>query len=185
MATKEFKSPRYKVPVMGQFLETYIKFFSGVGYAASGLAKKYFVRFSELMNSYEEIVLDCHGSILTWNQKFALMEGYAGEEVIGQNFNLLVPPGQRQGLLLESLLERASRTGQATYRGQLVRKDGALFLGSIRIERVRCKGKVLGFIAACRKLKTGISAGTVQISKLTDHTISEACSHFDGNQPGA
>jgi PAS domain S-box-containing protein len=182
MATKEFKSPRYKMPVVGQFLESYITFFSGMGSAASGLAKKYFIRFSELMSRYEEIVLDSRGSILSWNNKFALMEGYAGEEVIGQNFNLLVPPQLRQGLTLESLLERASKIGQATYRGQLVRKDGALFEGSLRIERVRCKGKVLGFIAACRKSTSGIFPSPVHNAKVID---SPMVSDSSDNQPSA
>jgi len=134
-----------------------------MGLAASGLAKRYFSWFSELMSRYEEIVLDSHGAILSWNKKFALLEGYAGEEVIGQNINLLVPPQHRQGLLLEGLLDKASKIGQATYRGQLVRKDGGLFQANIRIERVRCKGKVLGFIAACRKLNAGASVDKLKV----------------------
>lgn len=121
--------------------------------ATSTAARKYFDWLYSLIASYEEIVLDYDGSILSWNEGFALLEGYSEQEIIGQHLNLFFTPLERQTKVVESLISKASVSGTAVHFGQLVRKDGTLYPGSIKIVRVRSKGKILGFVAVCRKAK--------------------------------
>jgi PAS domain S-box-containing protein len=154
MTAKPWKSPKYKFFSIGQFLEASVTRLTGMTAATSTAARKYFERLYNLIASYEEIVLDYDGSILSWNERFALLEGYSEQEIIGQHLNLFFTPRERQNKVVENLITKASVAGTAVHFGQLVRKDGTLYPGSLKIVRVRSKGKILGFVAVCRRAKT-------------------------------
>ena len=154
MATKDLKTPRYKFFSIAQFLETYLSRWSDLTGSTSASAKKYLEKLYSLVSSYEEIVLNADGSILSWNEKFQVLEGYSEKEILGQNLNLFFPPEERQNKIAEGLIAKASSTGVAVHFGQLVRKDGTLFPGSIKIVRVNSKDGIHGFIAFCQKMRT-------------------------------
>ena len=157
MGTRHYNFSGDKFFSFSRFLEHYISTVTSFTRNTTTAAKNYFGKLYERISSYEEVALDETGSILSWNRNFCMLEGYSEQEVLGQNINLFFTPMARQTRLAEQLLAKALASGTAVHFGELVRKDGTIFTGSLKLVRIRSKQKVLGFVALCRRVKGGKS----------------------------
>jgi PAS domain S-box-containing protein len=110
----------------------------------------------EEIQDYAIILMDIHGTILSWNKGAEQIKGYKENEILGQNFRLFYLPGDRQNLLPESLLEIARKEGRARHIGKRVKKDGTTFWGSILITALHDDNdEVVGFAKLTKELKHG------------------------------
>lgn len=83
------------------------------------------------IEDYAILLLDKTGIIETWNKGAAKIKGYADDEIIGKNFEILYTPEDQAAGLPQQLLLEAKQNQKAVYEGWRVRKDGTLFWGSI------------------------------------------------------
>src|ERR1044071_6106964 len=103
-------------------------------------------RMIDEIQDYAIILLDIDGTILTWNKGAEAIKGYKEEEILGQNFRIFYLPEDRRVGLPEQLLETARREGRARYTGKRIRKDGAIFCGSMLLTAIHDDdGEVIGF----------------------------------------
>ena len=103
-------------------------------------------RMIQEIQDYAIILLDIDGTILTWNKGAEKIKGYKEEEILGQNFRIFYMPQDRQAGLPEQLIEHAKKEGRARHIGRRLRKDGAIFWGSILITALHDdNGEVIGF----------------------------------------
>ncbi len=111
-------------------------------------------RMVEEIQDYAIILLDCDGTILTWNKGAENIKGYKAEEIIGQNFNIFYLPDERQAQLPDKLIDLAKREGRAKHIGRRVKKDGTIFWGSMLITAIHDEdGTIAGFTKLTRELR--------------------------------
>jgi PAS domain S-box-containing protein len=111
-------------------------------------------RMIEEIQDYSIILLDLDGTILTWNKGAEQIQGYMHDEIVGQNFCIFYLPQDRQENLPQQLIDLAKKEGRARHIGRRVRKDGAIFWGSILITALHDEeGNVLGFTKLTRELR--------------------------------
>lgn len=151
MGVRRYRIPNYKFFSFTRFLEAYRVSLVKAAKSTTSTVKTYYDKLYNLVSEFEEVVLDESGVILSWNPKVKLLEGYTEEEILGQNLNLFLPPAARQQGIGEQLIAKARDNGTATHYGELVRKDGSLFVGSIKIVRIKSPSGILGFVASCKK----------------------------------
>jgi len=107
----------------------------------------------EEVQDFAIILLDCDGTILTWNKGAEKIKGYREEEILGQNFRLFYLPQDRQDQLPERLISQAIKEGRAKHIGRRLRKDGSIFWGSILITALHDDdGSVIGFTKLTKEL---------------------------------
>ena len=107
----------------------------------------------EEIQDYAIILMDIDGTILSWNKGAENIKGYKAEEIIGQNFRIFYLPKHRDELLPEKLLAQATKEGRAKHIGMRVRKNGAIFWGSILITALHDdNNQVVGFTKLTREL---------------------------------
>ena len=112
------------------------------------------LKMVEEVQDYAIILLDEHGTILTWNKGVEQIKGYKPHEIIGQNFNIFYLPQDRQDGLPQKLIELAKVEGRAKHIGRRVRRDGSTFWGSILITALHDdEGNVVGFTKLTRELR--------------------------------
>jgi len=84
---------------------------------------------------YSIIGKDLDHKILSWNEGARRNYGYAAEEIIGRNSNILHTPEDLQSGAVERLFETARDKGLAESEFQRVRQDGSRFAASVVITR--------------------------------------------------
>ncbi|RCW45900.1 PAS domain S-box-containing protein/diguanylate cyclase (GGDEF)-like protein [Halopolyspora algeriensis] len=95
--------------------------------------------------------LDPQGLVRSWNDQAAKIEGYSGEEVIGQHFSVFSPQDQVAAGRPEWELTQAIRAGFYLDQGWRLRKDGSRFWAHIAITTQRSNdGSLYGFITVIR-----------------------------------
>src|ERR1043165_2399748 len=110
----------------------------------------------EEVQDFAIILLDIDGTILTWNKGVERIKGYKEHEIVGQNFNIFYMPLDRQYQLPENLLEPAKKEGTPKHIGRRVRKDGAIYWGSVVITALHDdQQNVIGFTKLTRELRDG------------------------------
>jgi PAS domain S-box-containing protein len=91
------------------------------------------------------LVLDASGAIRMWNRGAADTFGYSAREIIGEDYEILLPPGG----LIETILAKGARDLR-TYRR---RKDGTVLEVSITRSPVRgSDGETPGFVEILRDI---------------------------------
>ena len=152
MTSKHLRQPHYKFFSIRQFLEANRTYMITDAVTKGTVIDPYYQKLYNLISGFEEVVIDATGSILVWSEHISALEGYKEGEILGQNVNLLLPPQDRQQNTCELLLDKAGRNGTATHFGQLVKKDGTLFTGSLKLVRVKAERSVLGYVVTCRMM---------------------------------
>ena len=113
-------------------------------------------RYHKMINEVEDyaiLLLDEEGTILNWNKGAEKIKGYSEAEIVGKNFREFYRDEDRQKKLPELLLNQARVEGKATHEGWRLRKDGALFWGSIVITALHdAQNNVIGFSKVTRDL---------------------------------
>jgi PAS domain S-box-containing protein len=105
-----------------------------------------FQQITEGISEYSIVLLDEHGTILTWNKGVEKIKGYKADEIIGQHISIFYLPEDRQIRLPETLLNEAREKGTAFFVGRRIRKNGTIFWGRIEITVIKDENnKVLGF----------------------------------------
>ena len=107
----------------------------------------------EEVEDYAILLLDEEGKILNWNKGAEKIKGYKEREVVGKNFRIFYQEEDRKNKLPELLINQAREKGKATHEGWRLRKDGALFWGSIVITALHDEqNNVIGFSKVTRDL---------------------------------
>jgi PAS domain S-box-containing protein len=115
------------------------------------------------IEDYAILLLDVKGNVRTWNKGAEKIKEYTAEEIIGKNFNLFYTIEDRENKLPERLIEEALLKGKATSEGWRMKKDGALFWGSILITAIHDENrKVVGFSKITRDLTEKKNADETQ-----------------------
>lgn len=105
------------------------------------------------IQDYAMVLLDVDGTILSWNIGAEKIKGYKEHEILGQKFGIFYMPSDRQAGLPEQLIELAKTEGRARHIGRRVKKDGAIFWGSILITALHDEdGSVIGFTKLTREI---------------------------------
>src|SRR5688572_25986681 len=81
-------------------------------------------------------MLDPAGIIQTWNKGCELLKGYAAEEAIGQNFDILFPDFLREQHLPGRERSLAKETGRYESENWRRKKNGDLFWAFVVLTRV-------------------------------------------------
>ena len=89
------------------------------------------------------VLADIEGCFTSWHPGVEIQFGYAEDEFIGQNLEILLPPGERSRGSGRRELERAAETGRASDTRWLVRKSG---------QRMLAEGVTVGLRAADGRL---------------------------------
>ena len=117
------------------------------------LESLYRERTGEVLD-FASILLDCDGTILSWNAEVREIKGYTSEEIVGQNFGIFYLPADRQSGLPQRLLAEAMAHGSAAHVGRRVRKDGTVYTGNIVITALSDDdGQVIGFSKRSKKVE--------------------------------
>lgn len=113
-------------------------------------------RFRLLVSSvkkYAIFMLDTSGLIISWNIGAQEMIGYAPDEIIGQHFSCLYPPGDIHTGKPQQELQMAAVAGQCEDEGWRVHQSGYQFWASVLITAlVDESGHLLGFSVISREL---------------------------------
>lgn len=114
------------------------------------------LRFHKMVGEiqdYSIVFLDVKGEITNWNKGVERILGYSDEEIISKNCRIFFLEEDRNGVIPEMLLEKASLNGRAEYEGWLVRKDSSPFWASVILTALyNNSGRVLGFSKVTRDL---------------------------------
>ncbi|MGH7776224.1 MAG: PAS domain S-box protein [Candidatus Dormibacterales bacterium] len=81
----------------------------------------------ETVRDYAIFMLDPGGRVTTWNRGAAAINGYTGEEIVGQSFAVFYPPEDIAAGKPGRQLEQAAEEGRVEGAGWRVRKDGSRF----------------------------------------------------------
>ncbi|MFX5933768.1 PAS domain S-box protein, partial [Acinetobacter baumannii] len=77
--------------------------------------------------------IDTQGKVLTWNKGAERMNGYAADEIIGQNFAKVYPEESVAAGVPRNQLDVAIADGRFEEEGWRLRKNGNLFWASVVI----------------------------------------------------
>jgi PAS domain S-box-containing protein len=105
------------------------------------------------IEDYSIIFLNSEGNITQWNKGAEKIKGYTAKEALGKNFTMFYTEEDKRAGLPHQLLKEAEVNGKAIHEGWRVRKDGALFWGSVLITALHDeKGDVMGYAKVTRDL---------------------------------
>ena len=109
---------------------------------------KYFLdNILESSIKYSIIGKDLDDRILSWNEGARRNNGYAAEEIIGQNAAILHIPEDVKSGAVDRLLAAAHEKGLAEGEFQRVRKDGSKFAASVVVTRRNdASGQPVGYL---------------------------------------
>ncbi len=100
---------------------------------------------------YAVIMLNPDGTVATWNKGAERLQGYTGEQIIGQHFSRFYSDEDVAGGEPQRLLERARLEGKVSAAGWSLRRDGSRFWGNVVIDALYSpSGKLLGFVKVTR-----------------------------------
>jgi PAS domain S-box-containing protein len=100
-------------------------------------------------------MLDEQGRVQSWNRGAELINGYRGEEILGQHFSIFFSPQDQQAGKPERELEQARAQGRVEDEGWRVRKDGSRFWGKVVVTTVYGQdGKLMGYAKVTQDLST-------------------------------
>lgn len=123
-------------------------------------------RFALMMASIKDhaiIMLDMHGTIVTWNAGAQRLHGYAAAEIIGQSAARFYTPEDIAAGKSSQLLLRAEREGGCKDKGWRVRADGSRFFADVVITALRDPaGALVGFAKITRDITEGQAAAQLQ-----------------------
>ena len=104
------------------------------------------------IKDYAIYVLDLEGRILSWAPGAEQIKGYAGAEVIGENFSMFFTPEDVDAAEPERELV-AARHGHVELEGWRVRKDGSRFWADVTLTPMRdASGAIRGVVKVVRDL---------------------------------
>jgi PAS domain S-box-containing protein len=107
----------------------------------------------ESVSDYAIVMLDPHGSVVSWNTGAERIKGYRTEEIVGQHFARFYPPESIAAGTPEKDLECAATSGRFEDEGWRLRKDGSIFWANIVITAIRDQNGILrGFAKLTRDL---------------------------------
>jgi PAS domain S-box-containing protein len=113
-------------------------------------------RYHKMIDEVEDyaiLLLDDQGIVLNWNKGAERIKGYAEDEIIGKHIKVFYREEDRQKKLPDLLINQARVEGKATHEGWRLRKDGALFWGSVVITALHdAQNNVIGFSKVTRDL---------------------------------
>ena len=101
------------------------------------------------------IMLDEQGRVQSWNRGAELINGYTGEEILGQHFGIFFSPQDREAGKPQRELEQARVRGRFEDEGWRVRKDGSRFWGKVVVTTVYGRnGELIGYAKVTQDLST-------------------------------
>ena len=107
----------------------------------------------EGVSDYAILLLDPHGTIVSWNAGAERIKGYTDEEIVGQHFSRFYTPEDLSHGKPARALEIAEREGHYRDEAWRLRKDGSRFWASVVLNAVRDEqGKLSGFLKITRDL---------------------------------
>jgi PAS domain S-box-containing protein len=96
-------------------------------------------------------VIDPGGRVASWNKGAQLLEGYSGDEIIGEPFARFYTDEDRALGLPQRAIEVASEEGRHHAEGWRVRKDGSRFRAEVSLTRLDdTRGRLRGFALVTR-----------------------------------
>ena len=100
-------------------------------------------------------MLDEQGRVQSWNRGAELINGYTGEEILGQHFGIFFSPQDQQAGKPQRELEQARLRGRFEDEGWRVRKDGSRFWGKVVVTTVYGRsGELIGYAKVTQDLST-------------------------------
>ncbi len=116
--------------------------------------------FISEIRDYAITMIDEHGLILDWNPGSEKIKGYTYDEIIGKNFDIFYSAEDRNNMVPESLLLKASKEGRAEHEGWRVRKDGSRFWAhTIIISIYDREGMARSFVKITKDLSPWVQQG--------------------------
>jgi len=105
------------------------------------------------IKDYAIIMLDPHGTVISWNPAAERLKGWSAEEIIGQHFSRFYPPEDVEQGKTDMELRMAAQDGRFEDEGWRVRKDGSRFWANVIVTPLRHRdGRLLGFGKVTRDL---------------------------------
>nr|WP_312890805.1 PAS domain S-box protein [Microvirga aerilata] len=107
------------------------------------------------------LVLDPHGTIVSWSKGAEQIHGWSGNDVLGQPASILYPPDAGSGAAAEFRreLDLARERGHHTVRGPRLRKDGSTFRAQVAITAIAgSAGEPGSFIMIGRDISEWLTA---------------------------
>jgi len=102
---------------------------------------------------YAIYLVDLEGRVVNWNAGAQRVQGYRGEEIIGEEISVFYREEDRASGALRRALQTASEQGKFESEEWRVRKDGTQFWAHVVIDPVRDgQGRLLGFANITRDL---------------------------------
>jgi PAS domain S-box-containing protein len=95
--------------------------------------QQHFRALVEGARDYAIFMLDPKGHVITWNPGAEQIQGYRGEEIIGQHFSCFFPEEDRERGKPEHELSVATGEGRYEDEGWRIRKDGSRFWANVLI----------------------------------------------------
>jgi len=109
--------------------------------------------FERLFESAQEgiIIADCNGTIFRVNGEFLRMFGFSSDEVIGQQIDKLIAPGEHENNAILST-KKVSTGENISFEALRKRKDGSLISVSILASPISMKGEVVAVYGIYRDI---------------------------------
>jgi formate hydrogenlyase transcriptional activator len=134
----------------------------------------------EAVSDYAMYMLDCDGSVVTWNPGAERIKQYTSEEIIGKNFSRFFTQEDVEKGRPAEIMRLAVHYGRVEEEGWRVRKDGSRFWAHATLTAIRdSTGTVTGFAKVTRDMTeikqaqetviaelSGLLLANVDISKL-------------------
>jgi PAS domain S-box-containing protein len=137
---------------------------------------------------YALYLLNPEGRIVSWNPGARRLKGYAGSEIIGENFSRFFTPEDRAVGLPETSLREAAEHGRYESEGWRVRRDGTRFWALAVLDAIHDEdGQLLGFVKITRDMTERRAAqqqlldSEARFRQLVDGVIDYAIFHLDPN----
>jgi len=112
-------------------------------------SEQLFRLIAEVIREYSVILLDPHGTIVSWTAAAEQIEGFAADEIVGEPVARLWPEDARVDA--EGALAEAAREGTIAVEGWCTRQDRSRFFAHILISAARNEqGELTGFIRILR-----------------------------------
>lgn len=106
----------------------------------------------EQVTDYALCLLDTEGRVISWNAGAARILGYSGEEIIGQDFAVFFPEGERASLPHRQL-DMAARDGRAQHEGWWLGKGGRCLWADTTLTALHgLDGRISGYAKIVRDL---------------------------------
>src|ERR1044071_6785892 len=98
-------------------------------------------------------MLGIDGTVQSWNAGGERIQGYHGEEIIGQDFSRFFPPELRNSGEPGKALDVAVHQGKYEAETWRIRKDGRRFWAHVVIDAIRnAAGRLVGFASITRDI---------------------------------